>query len=87
MITAAAWVPRGRAAEHPTRYDFSQDEIERIAKLAQLRLDDAKEGLESARKATDEDDDDDEEDGDLKGGAGEVMNGKKKKKRRNKSNG
>ena len=46
MITTAAWVLRGFAAPFPTKYDFDQDEIERIAELAKLQLDDAKEDLE-----------------------------------------
>ena len=51
MITATAWVPRGRAAAYPTRYTFDEDEYARISKLAKLELDDAKEDLEEAQKA------------------------------------
>jgi len=48
MITATAWVPRGYAAAFPTKYVFDDDEYGRIAKLAKLQLDDAKEDLEEA---------------------------------------
>lgn len=52
MITATAWVPRGYAAQFPTRHEFNQDEYDRIAKLAKLQLDDAKTDLEDVRKGT-----------------------------------
>ena len=48
MITTAAWVPRGFAAPFPSKYTFDEDEFERIAELAKLQLDDAKEDLEEA---------------------------------------
>jgi len=48
MITTATWVPRGFAAPFPTKYDFNEEEFERIADLAKLQLDDAKEDLEEA---------------------------------------
>ncbi|KAH8884010.1 WD40 repeat-like protein [Thozetella sp. PMI_491] len=51
MITSAAWVPRGFAAPFPTKYQFDEDEFERIAELAKLQLDDAKEDLEEALEA------------------------------------
>ena len=43
MITATTWVPRGFAAPFPSRYQFDEDEYERISQLAKLQLDDAKE--------------------------------------------
>lgn len=48
MITATAWVPRGFAAQFPTKYEFNQEEFDRIAKLAKLQLDEAQEDLEEA---------------------------------------
>lgn len=54
MITASTWVPRGVAAAHPTRYDIDEKELARISKLAQLQLDDAKEGLENARNGSED---------------------------------
>ncbi|KXT15071.1 hypothetical protein AC579_1505 [Pseudocercospora musae] len=51
MITATAWVPRGHAAAFPTKYNMDDEEYARIAKLAKLELDDAKEDLEKARDA------------------------------------
>jgi periodic tryptophan protein 1 len=48
MITTAAWVPRGFAAPFPSKYTFDEDEFERIAELAKLQLDDAKEDLDEA---------------------------------------
>lgn len=50
MITATAWVPRGFAAPFPTKYDFDEEEFQRIAELAKLQLDDANEDLDDARK-------------------------------------
>lgn len=65
MITATAWVPRGFAAPFPTKYTFDEEEFARIAELAKLKLDDANEDLEDARKeATDEKDPDAMEEGD-----------------------
>lgn len=49
MITATTWVPRGFAAPFPTKYQFDEDEYDRIAKLANLQLEDAKEDLEEAQ--------------------------------------
>lgn len=67
MITTAAWVPRGFAAPFPQKYDFDEDEFERIASLAKLQLDDANEDLEEAQNKDGEDDDDEDVDSD--GGA------------------
>jgi periodic tryptophan protein 1 len=49
MITATTWVPRGFAAPFPKKYQFDEDEYERISQLAKLQLDDAKEELEEAQ--------------------------------------
>ena len=49
MITATPWVPRGVAAPFPTKYQFDEDEYDRISKLANLQLEDAKEDLEEAQ--------------------------------------
>lgn len=54
MITAVSWVPRGQAAQFPTKYVFDDEEYERISKLAKLELDDAKEDLEEAKAAAEE---------------------------------
>ncbi len=51
MITATAWVPRGVAAQFPTRFELNEEEFSRIAKLAKLQLDDAKEDLEEVQNA------------------------------------
>lgn len=50
MITALGWVPRGFAAPFPTKYNFDEEEFQRIAELAKLQLDDANEDLDDARK-------------------------------------
>ncbi|KAL2159145.1 hypothetical protein VTH06DRAFT_2577 [Thermothelomyces fergusii] len=50
MITSTTWVPRGFAAPFPTKYQFDEEEFERIANLAKLQLDDAKEDLEEAEE-------------------------------------
>lgn len=49
MITTAAWVPRGFAAPFPQKYNFDEEEFERIASLAKLNLDDANDDLEEAK--------------------------------------
>ncbi len=49
MITATAWVPRGFAAPFPAKYNFDEEEFQRIAELAKLQLDDANEELDDAR--------------------------------------
>jgi len=49
MITTTAWVPRGFAAPFPKKYDFDEQEFERIAELAKLQLEDANEDLEEAQ--------------------------------------
>ncbi len=49
MITAATWVPRGFAAPFPKKYEFDEDEFERITELAKLQLNDANEELEEAQ--------------------------------------
>ena len=66
MITATAWVPRGFAAPFPTKYEFDEQEFERIAALAKLQLDDANEDLEDALKATDDSVKIDEDEDDVK---------------------
>jgi periodic tryptophan protein 1 len=50
MVTAAAWVPRGKAAQFPTKAVFDGEEYSRIAQLAKLQLDDAQEDLEEAQE-------------------------------------
>ncbi|GAB1311242.1 rRNA-processing protein [Madurella fahalii] len=54
MITTTAWVPRGFAAPFPTKYNFDEEEFERIAALAKLQLEDAKEDLEEAQEKEEE---------------------------------
>ncbi|KAF2207657.1 hypothetical protein CERZMDRAFT_50568 [Cercospora zeae-maydis SCOH1-5] len=51
MITSTAWVPRGHAAAFPTKYNMDDEEYARIAKLAKLELEDAKDDLEKARES------------------------------------
>ncbi|KAI1209097.1 WD40 repeat-like protein [Annulohypoxylon truncatum] len=58
MITTSTWVPRGFAAPFPAKYDFDEDEFERIANLAKLQLNDANEDLKEAQE---EDGDEEEE--------------------------
>jgi hypothetical protein len=55
MITATAWVPRGFAAPFPTKYNFDEEEFQRIAELAKLQLDDANEELDDARARAEDD--------------------------------
>jgi periodic tryptophan protein 1 len=55
MISATRWVPRGFAAEFPTKYDFNDEEMERISGLAKLQLQDAREALADAQAEDQED--------------------------------
>ena len=73
MITATSWVPRHKASQHPSRYVFSEEEYERISKLAKLELDDAREDLKEAQEGTSAANSGDSEDSDdaAKGGVGE----------------
>ena len=50
MITSTTWVPRGFAAPFPTKYNFDEEEFDRIASLAKLQLDDANDDLEEAQE-------------------------------------
>ncbi|KAM7222289.1 WD40-repeat-containing domain protein [Rhypophila decipiens] len=54
MVTTSAWVPRGYAAPFPNKYQFDDDEFERIAGLAKLKLDEAEEDLEEAQEEEEE---------------------------------
>ena len=49
MVTAATWVPRGQAAQFPTKAEFDGEEYARIAQIAKLQLDDVQEDLEEAQ--------------------------------------
>lgn len=49
MITAATWVPRGFAAQFPTKSEFNEEEFARISELAKLQLEDAQEDLDEAK--------------------------------------
>lgn len=51
MISSACWVPRGFASEFPEQYELDDAEMDRINKMAQLELADAKENLAQAEKA------------------------------------
>lgn len=59
MITTSTWVPRGFAAPFPSKYNFDEEEFERIASLAKLKLDDANDDLEEAQAAEGSGDNDD----------------------------
>lgn len=49
IVTTATWVPRGFAAPFPQKYNFDEEEFERIAELAKLQLEDAEDDLDEAR--------------------------------------
>lgn len=50
MISSAAWIAKGRAAQHPTSYKVDDNELERVAKLANVHFEDAKVQFERAQK-------------------------------------
>lgn len=75
MITATKWVPRGYAAQFPTKYEMDDDEMERISELAKLKLSDAQDDLAAAEEGSgadseDEDEDEDKENAGVKVSAG-----------------
>ena len=82
MITAAQWVPRGVAAQFPKKYDFDEDEFDRIAEIANLQLEDANEDLEEAQGAEDVED----AETPAANGEGNQEEEKKKKKKKDKKN-
>ncbi|GAA5862109.1 hypothetical protein JCM8547_007742 [Rhodosporidiobolus lusitaniae] len=49
LISSTIWVPRGVAAQHPTKYAVDEAELERVQGLARGQLDAAKIELELAR--------------------------------------
>lgn len=53
LISAVGWIPRGAAARHPSKYAVDEAELERVAQLAKIRLEDAQMDLELAQ-ATEE---------------------------------
>ncbi|KAF9007566.1 WD40-repeat-containing domain protein [Cyathus striatus] len=72
LISAVAWVRRGVAVQHPTKYVLDDKELERVSALARIELEDAKVELQRAHEAAqsmegreegDDDDGDDNEDG------------------------
>ncbi|KAF5341629.1 hypothetical protein D9611_001467 [Ephemerocybe angulata] len=51
LISAVAWVRRGVAQQHPTKYVLDDQELDRVSKLARIELEDARMELERAHKA------------------------------------
>ncbi|CAK7244144.1 MAG: rRNA-processing protein [Sporothrix thermara] len=88
MITTTAWVPRGFAAPFPKKYDFNEEEFERIAELAKLQLEDAQEDLDDAQEEGegDEEEDGDDKKSDEKSDEKSEKNGKSKKSKSDKAN-
>ena len=92
MITTTAWGPRGFAAPFPTKSKFDEAEFQRIANLAKLKLEGAKEDLEeaeAAEAAEGERMEDDAEESAKENGAGAGVDGgagsKKKKEKKKKT--
>lgn len=54
ITTALTWVPQGAAAQFPTRYEFEDQDYERIVKSGRLHLDKAKKDLQEAQKVVDD---------------------------------
>ncbi|KKF97453.1 putative WD repeat-containing protein C17D11.16 [Ceratocystis platani] len=61
MITTTRWVPRGYAAQFPTKYAMDDEEMDRIGELAKLKLEDAQNDLADAENGSDEEEEDNEE--------------------------
>lgn len=49
MISSSCWVPRGFASEFPEKYELDDAEMDRINKMAQLELEEAKQDLHDAQ--------------------------------------
>lgn len=49
LISSLSWIPRGAAAQHPTKYAVDESELARIQGLAKGQLDAAKLELEIAQ--------------------------------------
>lgn len=65
LISSVAWIKRGVSAQHPTKYDLDDQELERVSALARIELEDARVELQRAHDAAqtmgkDGDDEDDE---------------------------
>ncbi|RAH50847.1 rRNA-processing protein PWP1 [Aspergillus brunneoviolaceus CBS 621.78] len=50
MITTAAWVRQGVAAQFPTKYEINEEEMDRISKLAKMQLEEAQGDLKAAQE-------------------------------------
>lgn len=57
MISSLAWVARGVAAQHPTKQELDEEELERVSKLTNMELGAAERQLAQAQAARAADDD------------------------------
>ena len=55
LTTALAWVPRSKSKAHPTKYVLDESELERVSKMARIKLDEAQLQLAEAQAAEQED--------------------------------
>ncbi|KAK2738509.1 hypothetical protein FQN57_007024 [Myotisia sp. PD_48] len=83
MITATAWVRRGAAAQFPEKYEIDEEEINRISKLAQVQLENARSDLRAAREENESDEEEmkdvhEEAEGEVEAGEGSKKKGKGK---------
>ncbi|WFD36909.1 rRNA-processing protein [Malassezia cuniculi] len=53
MISSLAWIARGKAARHPTKYNVDDSELERVSKLANVELSEAAAQLAAAQQDDD----------------------------------
>ncbi|TDL25538.1 WD40 repeat-like protein [Rickenella mellea] len=51
LISCVAWVRRGVAAQHPSKYNLDDEELGRVSALARIELEDARVELERAHEA------------------------------------
>jgi len=51
LISSVAWVKRGVAAQHPSKYILDDKELERVSTLAHIELEDARTELLRAHEA------------------------------------
>lgn len=54
LISATSWVPRGFASEFPIKYEFDDEEMDKIAGLARLQLKEAQDDWEDEEEEEEE---------------------------------
>ncbi|WFD32958.1 rRNA-processing protein [Malassezia sp. CBS 17886] len=75
MISSAAWIARGKAARHPTKFEVNDEEVARMGELARRELGVANAQLAEAQAADDDGWEDEADGGDGAGGGSDDDDG------------